>query len=252
MRRAGFEVLRIDSPAAPPQLLDIDPSVQRIIDQVRGFTLTSAARINALCEAVRYVVRADIPGALVECGVWRGGSMMAVAHMLLELGQVDRDLYLFDTFDHMPRPTEHDRTIHGIDGAALWDLSDELQAFPYLPFEEVKAALVTTGYPAERLHFVRGLVEDTLPAQRPDVIALCRLDTDWYESTAHEMATLVPHISPGGILLIDDYGEFLGARKAVDDYLSATDLLLLLHRIDLSGRIAVMPGLPDRRIPSTG
>jgi hypothetical protein len=241
-RRSGFDLVRIRAETPASQLPDIDPAIQEIIEKVHGFTLTSDERVNALCEAVRYVVRAEIPGAMVECGVWRGGSMMAIAHALLQMGIVDRDLYLYDTFDHMPRPTKHDRTLEGVDGADLWDQSDANQSYPYLPFEEVQAALAATGYPAERMHFVKGLVEDTLPAQRPEAIALCRLDTDWYESTAHELYTLVPHISAGGVLLIDDYGQFLGAKKAVDEYLAAADLQVLLHRIDFTGRIAIMPG----------
>jgi len=107
----------------------------------------------------------------------------------------------------------------------------------------VKGALASTGYPRERMHFVRGMVEETIPAEAPPEIALCRLDTDWYESTAHEMAHLYPRICPGGVLLIDDYGHFMGA-KAVDEYVAARNLPVLLNRIDFTGRLVVVPGLP--------
>ena len=75
-----------------------------------------------------------------------------------------------------------------------------------------------TGYPPERIHFVRGPVEETLPAGAPDEIALLRLDTDWYESTRHELEHLYPRLAAGGVLLVDDYGHWEGARKAVDEY----------------------------------
>ena len=93
---------------------------------------------------------------------------------------------------------------------------------------------------------MRGLVEETIPAQAPDQIALLRLDTDLYESTAHEMEHLFPRIAAGGVILIDDYGEFLGARAAVDEYLASSGVTLLLNRIDLSGRLAIVPGRKNR------
>jgi O-methyltransferase len=95
-------------------------------------------------------------------------------------------------------------------------------------------------YPPERVHLIPGLVEDTVPAQAPTQIAILRLDTDWYASTKHELQTLYPRLSPGGVLLIDDYGYWLGSRQAVDEYLAETGARLLLLRID-EGRIAVKP-----------
>src|SRR3546814_10675140 len=83
------------------------------------------------------------------------------------------------------------------------------------------------------------MVEDTIPAQAPEPIAMCRLDTDWYASTAHEMEHLWPRISSGGALLIDDYGHFMGATKAVDEYIADHRLPVLLNRIDFTGRLVV-------------
>jgi hypothetical protein len=88
---------------------------------------------------------------------------------------------------------------------------------------------------------VRGPVSETIPGQVPERIALCRLDTDYYESTRHELLHLFPRIVPGGVLIIDDYGDFPGCRKAVDEYLAAQDQVLMLTRLDPSGRLAVMP-----------
>lgn len=228
-----------------PLPIDFDKETSRTIEAVQSHTLTTPERVFALCQAVRYLERTEVPGAIVECGVWRGGSMMAVARTLLELGSTDRDLYLFDTFSYMPKPTGADIHVSGRSGADIWDEAAKTEAFPYLPFEEVRAAVGATGYPPSRLHFIEGLVEDTLPRRAPSRIALCRLDTDWYESTRHELRTLVPLIACGGVLLIDDYGEFLGARRAVDEYVAETGLRVLLQRIDRSGRLAVMPGLPE-------
>jgi hypothetical protein len=85
------------------------------------------------------------------------------------------------------------------------------------------------------------MVEDTVPAQAPDEIAVLRLDTDYYESTRHEMFELYPRLSPGGVLIIDDYGHFRGSAKAVEEFIEATGEPLLLHRIDYSARVGVKP-----------
>lgn len=238
----GFDVVRYKGRgelAVPP---DIDDEDAQTIREVRSYTMTSPERIHALCAAVRYVVSAGIPGAIVECGVWRGGSMMAVAKTLLRAGCVDRDLYLFDTFEGMTPPGKQDVAIDGDRAEDLMkqSLRSEQDLFwCYAPLEAVRQALNATGYPSERLHFVAGKVEDTIPQAAPPAIALLRLDTDWYESTRHELHHLVPRLGRGGVLIIDDYGHWQGARMAVDEYLAKSDVKLLLNRVDYTGRIAV-------------
>ena len=96
-----------------------------------------------------------------------------------------------------------------------------------------------TGFSDKNINYVKGMVEDTIPAQAPDKISLLRLDTDWYASTKHEMQHLFPRLSNNGILIIDDYGHFNGAKQAVDEYLTATMVPLMLIRIDYTGRIAI-------------
>lgn len=241
--RLGYDVVRRapDDPASayPP---DFDEDLIALCERVRPYTLTSPERIVALRDAVRYVVRAGIPGDLVECGVWRGGSMVVVALTLLELGATDRDLHLFDTFTHMPFPGEEDVDLFGVPAADVYEAASNAEAFRYLPLDEVRSVLVGTGYPEERLHFVPGMVEDTIPGAAPERIALCRLDTDWYASTRHEMAHLFPRIVPGGVLLVDDYGHFMGAKQAVDEHLAAHGPEVLLQRIDFTGRLVIVPG----------
>jgi hypothetical protein len=218
-----------------------------LCEVVKGWTLTGPERIIALRDAVRYVIRADIPGAFVECGVWRGGSMQVIARTLTEIGVTDRDLYLFDTFEYMPAPTERDVDAWGrpaLDDWRRYEAEGESAADPafwFKPFEEVKSKLYSCGYPNDRFHFVKGLIEDTVPSQAPESIALLRLDTDWYESTKHELVELVPRMLPGSVVIIDDYGHFRGARDAVDEYLDSSDLVVLLHRLDYSGRLIVLP-----------
>jgi hypothetical protein len=231
------------SVADPVQsMLDIDSADRAVISEVRPFTMTSPERIAALCEATRYVEKAELPGAIVECGVWRGGSMMAVAKTLLAFGRCERELFLFDTFEGMTAPGARDVSVSGEAATALLRKRSKSEDDPfwcYAPLDAVRAAVLSTGYPQDKIHFIKGPVEQTLPAQAPSQIVLLRLDTDWYESTHHELTHLYPRLVVGGPLIIDDYGHWQGARKAVDDYIAANKLNLLLSRIDYTGRLAV-------------
>jgi O-methyltransferase len=101
--------------------------------------------------------------------------------------------------------------------------------------------MAKTGFPEDRIHYVEGRVEDTLPDVRPDRVALLRLDTDWYQSTAHSMRHLYPLVAPGGVLLLDDYGDWPAVREAVHECLDDLGEVLLLHRVDNTGRMAVRP-----------
>ncbi|MET9731000.1 TylF/MycF/NovP-related O-methyltransferase [Streptomyces sp. NPDC006458] len=240
-RLTGFEIHRAAPDPAHDYPADYDEEAKAVIDAVRPYSMTPPERINALVLATRYVVRHRIPGAVVECGVWRGGSMHAVARTLLSLGAPDRDLFLFDTFVGMPPPSEHDRSRDGEPAARLLAESEEgslIRAVASL--EDVKSAFGRIPYPKERIHYVQGLVEETVPGGAPEQISILRLDTDWYASTRHELEHLYPRLVSGGVLLIDDYGTWQGARQAVDEFLERTGERLLLLRMD-EGRIAVKP-----------
>jgi O-methyltransferase len=226
----------------PPLPAAYDDAVVDTIVRVRRHTMTSPARLEALVNAVAHIVSSRKPGALVECGVWRGGSMMAVALTLLRLGDTDRDLYLFDTYSGMTEPTadDVDSPYDGFSLSRMWERRRRGDmSWIGVPLDSVRAAMASTGYPAERVHFVEGPVEETLPAAAPREIALLRLDTDWYASTRREMEQLYPRLVAGGVLVLDDYGHYPGARRAVDEYLAAHGEHLLLQRVDYTGRVAV-------------
>jgi hypothetical protein len=115
----------------------------------------------------------------------------------------------------------------------------EFSVWCYSGIDEVKNNLFTTGYPKEKLFFVKGKVEDTIPGEIPSAIAILRLDTDWYESTYHELKHLYPLLNSGGVLIIDDYGHWQGSRQATDNYFSEINKPVLLNRVDYTGRIAI-------------
>jgi hypothetical protein len=151
-----------------------------------------------------------------------------------------RPMVLFDTFEGMSAPTEHDRQAQSgqLASAMLRDAGPADTLRCHSPLEEVQRNMGTTGYPPHKISYVKGKVEDTLPGAAPQQIAVLRLDTDWYESTHHELEHLYPRLSPGGVLIIDDYGYWSGARKAVDEYFRDS---LFLGRIDGTGRIGIKP-----------
>jgi hypothetical protein len=219
-----------------------DDRLRALVKRVRRDTLTSAERIAAVADATSYVVESGVEGGFVECGAWRGGSMMAVALTLLEHGVSDRDLYLFDTFTGMTEPSTEDVSspYDGYSPHRRWRRHRALgREWAGVPVEVVRERVESTGYPPERIHLIEGMVEDTLPERAPERIALLRLDTDWYASTKHELVELYPRLGAGGVLIVDDYGHYEGARRAVDEYFAGRDEQLLLSRIDYTGRMAV-------------
>ncbi len=221
---------------------DLDPLDLETLELVRPLTMTSSERVASLCGAARYIARSKIEGAVVECGVWAGGSMLAAARTLVAEGDTDRSLYLFDTFTGMTEPTEHDVSLRGEHASVVLGRMDPNDPRMSSPLEIAQRVMAVSAYPPDRVHFVKGKVEDTVPERAPEKIALLRLDTDWYASTRHELEHLFPRLSVGGVLIIDDYGHWQGARKAVDEYFGALDERIFLQRIDYTGRIAIRQG----------
>lgn len=214
-----------------------------IYKQCQPYTMTSVERMYGLYKAVEYILSNDIKGAFVECGVWRGGSAMIIAQMLTNRKIKNRKLYLYDTFEGMSVPTKNDVSFVGRiaqteiakkgynkNGNSTWCLADLL---------DVKKNLNQTNYIPKNIIYIKGKVEDTIPSKMPEEeIALLRLDTDWYESTKHELNFLFPKLVKKGIIIIDDYGHWKGCRKAVDEYFSKNPEILF-NRLDYTGRIGL-------------
>jgi hypothetical protein len=244
LRRGGMDLVRypptrVEAPYPP----DFSADNMAICEAVKSCTMTSPERVNALVEAVRYVVANKIDGAMVECGVWKGGSAMAMMLTLKTLGDEEREFYLYDTYAGMSTPGTADVSFQGEKASEIFSSlkknSEDTSDWCASPLEEVKHNTFGTGYNKDRMCFIQGKVEETIPAHMPQRIALLRLDTDWYESTKHELTHLFPRLQPHGVLIIDDYGYWKGARKAVDEYIAENKVRILLNRIDLTGRIGI-------------
>ncbi len=209
--------------------------------------MTSFERMQGMFIATEYIVENDIKGSIVECGVWKGGSMMVSALTLMKKKDTSRKFYLYDTFEGMSKPTVMDYRVGDFNNkkSALkkWkeNTKGEYAKWSVVGVDTVKSNIKLTGYPMAKMNFIKGKVEDTLPNKKQPKIALLRLDTDWYESTYHELKTLYPLLVKGGLLIIDDYGYWKGCKEAVDKYFLENNIKIYLHKIDYSGRIAVKP-----------
>ena len=243
LSRWGYDIVRRPGAASLAETHpDMEAEFAAIFAKAEPFTMTSAERMYALWRAVGHVCRSGVQGDIVECGVWRGGSSMLAALTLLDLGESQRCLWLYDTFQGMSEPTDKDVSVTGYSASEDWarlqnDRDDPNLAFATLA--DVRANMASTGLDLARVRYIEGPVEDTIPADVPDRIALLRLDTDWYESTKHELVHLWDRLEPGGVLIIDDYGHWVGAREAVDEFFDGREDAPLLVRVDYTGRVAV-------------
>lgn len=214
------------------------------------FTMTSPERGFALWSAVEHIARNNYPGSFVECGCWRGGSAILLALAARRFGLEDRPIFLFDTFEGMTAPSAQDTDILGRSAESLLEqASDQRESadiWAYASIEDVRGNLQSAGIDLERVRLIQGDVRRTARKTRTGIIALLRLDTDFYDSTRAEMEALYPRLCPGGVLIIDDYGHWRGARAAVDEYFEAEEAPRrpLLSAVDYTGRVGVKPPAP--------
>lgn len=221
------------------EINDIEKDKQFIAlyEQVKDYTMVGIERCYALYKAVQFVTDNDIKGDFAECGVWRGGSCMMIAFLLMKAGISDRKIWLYDTFSGMTEPGEKD----GDEERIKWKeqkISAAENGWCLAGIEEVKVNMARTKYPVENINYIKGRVEDTIPASLPAAIALLRLDTDWYESTKHELFHLYPLLQKKGILIIDDYGKWQGSRDAANEYFASCEPVFF-NRIDNAGILII-------------
>lgn len=194
-----------------------------LIAQVGPHTKSSPQRIIAMIGALRHIDREGIVGDVVECGVWRGGNIILARKL-----SPHRMCWLYDTFAGMTEPGDLDVKKSGAKAMDSYlKKAERGERWAEASVDEVTQILCTSGtMDQSRLRFVVGDVVDTLRdrANLPERIALLRLDTDWHASTKIELEVLYPLLTPGGILIVDDYGHWEGARKAVDEFFAGQSI----------------------------
>ena len=204
--------------------------------------MTGPVRMWSVLQALDHIKRNSIDGACVECGVWKGGTLALLSKYSEYLG-LDLAIIGFDTFDGMPDAEEVDKDLFNISSIENMRISkkDEslMNIHAYASISQVKENLKVLGI--KNIKLLKGKVEDTLQISEniPDKISLLRLDTDWYASTKFELDILYPRLQKGGVLIIDDYGHFQGAKKAVDEFFKGKDIWM--HYVDYTCRLIIKP-----------
>jgi O-methyltransferase len=210
----------------------VSPSeFSKIYRCVRTRTMCSNARLRGLYRALHYVENRHIVGDVVECGSAKGGSAALMALTLRQL-KAGRKLWLFDTFEGLPAPSSEDPDFELADlftGTCIGTLNEVRELFTRL---EV----------LEGVEFVKGLFQEVLPVTPVPPIAVLHIDGDWYESVRVCLEFLYDKVVPCGLIQLDDYGYWKGARKAVDEFFDQRGITMPLRRLDYSGRFLIKPG----------
>ena len=204
-----------------------------IIKKFSKYTMTSNVKIFALIKAFEYVNKFKISGDFVECGVYTGGNIM-ILKKLIKKNRLNRKIYAYDTFEGMTTPTSYDVKIDGTVAKKKFKKN-----WASCSLNQVKQNFKETKLNIKNVRFIKGKVEDTLKIKKnlPKKISILRLDTDFYESTKSELEKLYPLLVKGGVLIIDDYGSWLGSKKATDEYFS--NKKIFIHFIDHSARMII-------------
>jgi O-methyltransferase len=224
------------------RLVGIEDDAWEVLRLARGRTMGSSVQQYTMWQSVHYVERNSIPGDIVEFGVWRGGMAMIAAETMGRLNS-KRNIILFDTFSGMTKPDIHDTELYSKkDAVAI--LKQETNkvgkwtTWANASLEDVQIGMSKCSLGVDQIKYVLGDVHLTVPANLPESISICRIDTDWYSSTSHALENAWERISPGGILILDDYDIWSGARKAVDDFFSNLEYQPFLIRTEI-GRIVI-------------
>jgi O-methyltransferase len=190
-------------------------------------SMVGLARLENLRTLVERALAEDVPGDLIETGVWRGGCCILMRGVLAAYG-AGRRVYVADSFRGLPPPRPEDFPA---------DASDRLYTFDELAVSQtqVRENFARYGLLDEQVVFVEGLFQDTLPRLQVGPFALIRLDGDMYESTLVALENLYPRLSPGGFAVIDDYGAIAACRAAVEDYRAREGITAEIHRVDWTG-----------------
>jgi|688.fasta_scaffold222625_2 O-methyltransferase len=224
------------------RLVGIEDDAWDVIAMARGRTMGSAVQQYTMWQSVEHVENNAISGDIIEFGVWRGGMAMIAAEALGRRCS-PRNLVLFDTFSGMTKPDEHDSELYSMQPANMLlnresNKVGKWTTWANASLEDVQFGLSKCCIPKEQVKFVVGDVHNTVPSNLSESISVCRIDTDWYSSTRHILENCWDRISPGGILILDDYDIWSGARKAVDEFFLSIEYKPFLIRTEI-GRVVV-------------
>ena len=194
-----------------------------------GFSMIGLKRMDNIQFCLDEVLRNNVPGDLIETGVWRGGGSIFMRGMLKSRGVTDRTVWVADSFEGLPPPTAAD-ALHG-----KQDPDHSQEAYLKVPLERVQENFRRFGLLDGQVRFLKGWFHDTLPAAPIERLAILRLDGDMYSSTRDALNALCHKVSPGGFVIVDDYYAWEGCRKAVDEFRAANDIKAPIVQVDWAG-----------------
>jgi len=192
-------------------------------------TMIGLKRLDNLHECIKAVIRDRVPGDLLEAGVWRGGATIFMRAALLAYKEPDRRVWAADSFEGLPAA---DAGKYPADGGRSWTKANAILA---VSLEDVKANFARYGLLDDGVVFLKGWFKDTLPQSPVERLAILRVDADLYESTTEALSFLYKRVSPGGYVIVDDYGGIAACKKAVDDFRAANGIKEPIEKIDLTG-----------------
>jgi O-methyltransferase len=220
LARSGRQIMQ-------PVSFDLEARLNGVDWPPFAHTMVGIKRLDNLQSCVEDVLRNNVPGDLIETGVWRGGSTIFMRGVLKAYGVTDRCVWVADSFEGLPPP---DPANYPSDKGDIHHTFDVLR----VSLEEVRANFDRYGLLDDQVRFLKGWFKDTLPQAPIERLAVLRLDGDLYESTMDSLTNLYPKLQPGGYLIIDDY--VLGpCREAVTDFRAAHKIEDAIIRIDDSG-----------------
>ncbi len=192
-----------------------------------GYSMIGTKRLDNLEKCLRMILADQVPGDLLETGVWRGGACLFMKAVLNRFGDRSRTVWLADSFQGLPKPT----------AAADDDRRDDLTDCDFMKVsqEQVAANFERFELLDERVRFLKGWFCDTLPTAPIKQLALLRLDGDLYTSTHDALNAMYHRVSPGGYIIVDDYGSWNGCRVAVDEFRKAHGIESEMTKIDFTG-----------------
>ena len=243
-KKINYNLHKIESINIEQEFPDSNNFEKELFEIISEYTMTSHERIFALMKSINFVKHNNVDGDFVECGVWRGGNLI-LFQKFIEKYNLSKKIYAYDTFEGMSEPDKIDETFKG---ESSKDLLNKL----YKKKVDRKKNILIADCSIEQVQenfkkfsnknnliCIKGPVEKTLDLKKnlPNKISILRLDTDWYSSTKKELEILFPLLEKNGILIIDDYGFWKGARKAVDEYFENKNVTMF--KIDFTGRMII-------------
>ena len=236
MKILNYEIRKVNE--KKKDIIEVSKYEKKLINKCLQYSMTNFERMWSLIQSFHHVRQESLVGDFVECGVWKGGNIILLKK-LIEKFNLKKNIYGFDTFEGMVEPSFYDVNYNNKSAKKMFDEHKKKDiGFAMCSLDDVSSN-IKKNTKTDNIFLIKGKVENTLKNKKklPKKISILRLDTDFYESTKIELEILFPRLVKGGVLIVDDYGFWKGAKKAVDEYFC--DYRQFMHYVDHSCRLLI-------------